>query len=607
MNMHAKQTDPDTSVIDQWFGNLTELTRNTMRLSLEANKAATAVFAPLLESGSPSNAAASAMGKEMAHTFGDIFNAWFKNPANALDVHAKLRQQFIDLYASTLERLQGKDVPPVASPAPKDQRFNDPAWSNNLFFDFLKQSYLIMSRWAQELVESSEAIDGPTRERAAFYIRLITDALSPSNFLMTNPELIRQTVEENAENLIRGMEMMAEDIESGHGQINIRQTDSSKFKVGENIAVTPGKVVFRNDLFELIQYAPTTETVLKRPLLIVPPWINKYYILDLSPENSFIRWAVSQGVSVFCMSWVNPDSSLAEKTFADYSRDGIGAALDTIRAITGEKQATAIGYCIGGTLLGATLAAMAAKKDSSIASAAFFAAQFDFEHAGELKYFIDEAQLKAIDTMMQPTGYFDGAWMASAFNLLRANDLIWPYMIDVYQKGKRPPALDLLFWNSDTTRIPAANHAYYLRSCYLENRLARGEMELDGIKLDLGKIDIPVFSLATRSDHIAPARSVLAGLKQLSGPVTFILSASGHIAGVINPPSKQKYCYWTGGAPTDDLDSWICAATEHPGSWWPLWFEWIEQQAPERVPARPPGNNATPVLGDAPGTYALVQ
>ncbi len=606
MNEHDKTFDSGQDAADRWLENLTELSANTMRLAWETNRAAMAVFAPFFSAGSSDASASSVMGTDIARTFETVFAHWTNDPSRTLEAQEKLRKQFISLCISTAERLQGRETSPVVEPGARDKRFSDPAWKDNPFFDFLKQAYLIATGWATDLVKDSDNLDAPTKERASFYVKVISDALSPSNFLLTNPELLRLTAEENADNLIRGMNMLTEDLEAGHGLLKVRQTDTTKFKVGGNLAVTPGKVVFRNDLFELIQYAPTTPTVLKRPLLIVPPWINKYYILDLSANNSFIRWAVDQGLTVFCMSWVNPGGHLAGKSFADYSREGIGAALDTVHTITGEKKVSAIGYCIGGTLLGATLAVMAAKRDSRISSAAFFAAQFDFQHAGELKYFIDERQLSAIDEMMKPTGYFDGAWMSGAFNLLRSNDLIWPYMIDVYQKGKRPPALDLLFWNSDTTRIPAANHSFYLRSCYLENLLSRGEMELDGVKLNLAKIKIPIFSLATRSDHIAPARSVLAGLQKLSGPVTFVLAASGHIAGVINPPDRQKYCYWTGGPLTDDLDAWLSEATEHPGSWWPLWFQWLEDQAPKRVPARIPGDGGFPTLCDAPGTYALV-
>ena len=384
--------------------------------------------------------------------------------------------------------------------------------------------------------------------------------------------------------------MLAEDIEAGHGDLKIRQSDAAMFEVGRNLAITPGKVIFENELMQLIQYAPATETVLKRPLLIVPPWINKFYILDLTPEKSFIKWCVDQGLTVFVISWVNPDAHLANKTFEDYMREGPLAALDVIEQATGERKVHAIGYCVGGTLLAVTLAYMAAKGDDRIASATFFAAQVDFTHAGDLKVFVDEEQIAALERHMAERGYLEGRKMANAFNLLRSNDLIWPYVINNYLKGKEPFPFDLLYWNSDATRMPAANHSFYLRNCYLENRLAKGEMVIGGEKLDLKKVQIPIYNLATREDHIAPAKSVLLGSKFFGGPVRFVLAGSGHIAGVVNPPGKMKYQYWTGpnrAAPTSTNGS--PSAKEHPGSWWPDWLEWLKKQDPTEVPAREPG------------------
>jgi polyhydroxyalkanoate synthase len=406
---------------------------------------------------------------------------------------------------------------------------------------------------------------------------------------------------------VRGMKMLAEDIERGKGELKLRQSDPERFEVGVNTANTPGKVIFRNDLIELIQYAPSTEEVLRRPLLIVPPWINKFYVLDLNPEKSFIRWAVSQGLTVFCISWVNPDERHAEKSFEHYMREGIFAALDAVEAATGERKVTTIGYCVGGTLLAVALAYMAAKGDDRIESATFFTTQVDFENAGDLKVFVDEEQVAAAEANMKARGYLEGSRMANAFNMLRPNDLIWPYVVNVYMKGKAPFPFDLLYWNSDSTRMPAANHAFYLRNCYLENKLTKGEMEVGGVRLDLGKVKIPIFNLAAREDHIAPAASVFVGSKAFGGPVDYVLAGSGHIAGVVNPVNKPKYQYWTGGKVQGTLEDWIAKAEEHPGTWWPYWFSWVEKQAPARVPARQPGAGKLKPLCDAPGTYVLAK
>jgi len=380
------------------------------------------------------------------------------------------------------------------------------------------------------------------------------------------------------------------------------------FEVGRNLAVTPGKVVFQNELIQLIQYTPATETVLKIPLLIVPPWINKFYVLDLTPEKSFIKWAVDQGLTVFVISWVNPDERLAHMGFEDYMRLGPLAALDAIELATGEKQVHTIGYCVGGTLLSIALATMAAKGDRRAASATLFAAQVDFTHAGDLKVFVDEEQLVALEKRMAERGYLEGKKMANAFNMLRSNDLIWPYVINNYLRGKAPMPFDLLYWNSDETRMPAANHAFYLRQCYLNNALSKGEMEIGGVTLDLKKVKLPIYNLAAREDHIAPAKSAFLGSTLFGGPVRFVLSGSGHIAGVVNPPGKGKYQYWTGGkAGAGTLDAWLKNATEHPGSWWPDWIEWIKAQDATQVKPREPGGGKLVAIEDAPGSYVKVK
>src|SRR5215207_784710 len=559
-----------------------ELSRNTARFIEGAGKAAAAYLKPVQEGQPPAAGDVS----EAVKSLGRVAEIWMSDPQKSFEAQSRLGTQFLSLWASTLKRAQGELTDPVAEPEPKDNRFKDPEWSENPIFDFLKQAYLISSRWAEDLVENAEGLDERTRHKAQFYLKQLSSALSPSNFLLTNPELIRETLRENGANLVRGMTMLAEDIEAGGGELKIRQSDPSNFKVGVNIATTPGKVIFRNDLIELIQYAPVTEKVLKRPLLIVPPWINKFYILDLNPEKSFIRWAVSQGMTVFCISWVNPDERHADKGFEHYMREGIFASLDAIAEATGEKKVTAIGYCVGGTLLAVALAYMAATGDKRIESATFLTTQVDFTHAGDLKVFADENQIRSVETMMKARGYLDGSRMANAFNSLRPNDLIWPYVVNVYLKGQAPFPFDLLYWNSDSTRMPAANHSFYMRNCYLENRLTKGEMILDNVKLDLKKVKIPIFNLAAKEDHIAPAISVFEGSKFFGGPVDYVVAGSGHIAGVVNPAGKPQYQFWTGGTPQGDYREWLAKATENPGSWWPYWFAWLEKQAPERVPAR---------------------
>ncbi|MGA2895227.1 MAG: class I poly(R)-hydroxyalkanoic acid synthase, partial [Xanthobacteraceae bacterium] len=467
---------------------------------------------------------------------------------------------------------------------------------------------LLTTRWADTLVKDAADLDPHTRQKAEFYVRQIVNALSPSNFVLTNPELLRETLTSNADNLVRGMRMFAEDIEAGGGDLRIRQSDASMFEVGRNLATTPGKVIFQNDIMQLIQYAPSTAKVLERPLLIVPPWINKFYVLDLTPEKSFIKWCVDQGLTVFCISWVNPGTHLAQKSFEDYVRQGPLAALDAIKEATGEDKVHAIGYCVGGTLLAATLAAMAARHDDRIVSATLFAAQVDFTYAGDLKVFVDEEQVAAIEEKMAERGYLDSGAMAGVFNMLRSNDLIWPYVINNYLKGKAPFPFDLLYWNSDATRLPAANHSFYLRNCYLDNKLSKGKMILGNTPIDLKAIKAPIYNLATREDHIAPAKSVMLGSKLFGGQVRFVVSGSGHIAGVINPPNKQKYQYWTGPKPRNaDIDGWLAKAKEHPGSWWPDWLVWITRQSPTEVAARIPGDGALKPIEDAPGSYVKVR
>jgi polyhydroxyalkanoate synthase len=545
---------------------------------------------------------------DVVKTLGHVGEYWLKDPQRAVELQFGLGKSYLDLWANSVKRMAGEATSPVIEPDSRDKRFADAEWSSNQFFDFLKQAYLLTVKWGNHLVKDAEGLDPFTQQKAEFYVRQIANAIAPSNFVLTNPELLRETLSSNAANLARGMHMLAEDIQAGGGDLRIRQTDDSIFEVGRNLAVTPGKVVFENDLMQLIQYAPATATVLKRPVMIVPPWINKFYVLDLNPEKSFIKWCVDQGLTVFVISWVNPDGHLASKTFEDYVREGPLAALDAITKATGEKSVHAIGYCVGGTLLAATLAAMAGRGDQRIGSSTFFASQVDFTYSGDLKVFADEEQISALERQMAERGYLDSRKMANSFNLMRSNDLIWPYVINNYFKGKEPQPFDLLYWNSDATRMPASNHSFYLRNCYLENNLARGKMMIDGKKLDLKAIKVPIYNLATREDHIAPAKSVLLGSKYFGGPVKFVLAGSGHIAGVINPPTKNKYQYWTGNKPTgSDVDRWLAKAVEHPGSWWPDWLAWLKGHHATEDAAREPGGGKLKPIEDAPGRYVKVR
>ena len=580
--------------------------RNLARLIENGGRAMAAYLKPR-EQGEDDREMADEVA-EVVKTLGHVAEYWLADPQRAVELQTRLGKAYLDLWAAGAKRLVGEATSPVAAPASTDKRFADPEWSSNQFYDFLKQGYLLTTQWANQLVSDASGLDAHTRQKAEFYVRQISNALSPSNFILTNPELLRETLSSNADNLVRGMKMLAEDIEAGGGHLRIRQSDSSMFEVGRNLATTPGKVIFQNDLMQLVQYAPSTPTVLKRPLLIVPPWINKFYVLDLTPEKSFIKWCVDRGVTVFCISWVNPDAHLAQKTFEDYVREGPIAALDVIQKVTGEDRVHTIGYCVGGTLLSVTLAAMAAWHDQRIMSATLFAAQVDFTYAGDLKVFVDEAQVEALEQRMAERGYLEGRKMATVFNLMRSNDLIWPYVVNNYLKGKAPFPFDLLYWNSDATRMPAANHAFYVRSCYLENRLARGKMTISNTAIDLKSVKVPIYNLATREDHIAPPKSVLLGSKYFGGPVRFVLAGSGHIAGVVNPPDRNKYQYWTGPRPRSaDLDKWLAKATEHPGSWWPDWLAWLKDQDATEVPAREPGGGALTPIEDAPGSYVRVR
>jgi polyhydroxyalkanoate synthase len=551
------------------------------------------------------NGAASADPLNLRSTILELTARIIADPASMLGAQLSLWQDHLRLWQNTGQRLLGQAVDPVVEPEATDRRFRDPAWDDNAVFDFIKQSYLLTSRWLVDTVNGLDGFDDKTKQKIDFYTRQFVDALAPSNFVATNPEVLRATLESHGTNLLSGLSNLLEDLARGEGRLAIKMTDLDAFELGENLALTAGKVIFQNDLMQLIQYTPSTEQVYERPLLIIPPWINKYYILDLRPKNSFIKYAVEQGFSVFVISWVNPDERHADKTFEDYMVEGPLAALDAIEKATGERASNVIGYCLGGTLLACTLAYLAARRERRIAAASFFTALTDFADPGELGVFIDEEQLAAMDAMMAKRGYLDGREMATTFNMLRANDLIWSFVVNNYLLGKEPFPFDLLYWNSDSTRMPYAMHSFYLHKFYQENKLAEpGGITLCDVPIDLRRIRLPVYMLSTREDHIAPWATTYAATQWYGGKTRFVLAGSGHIAGVVNPPTQQKYGYWTNDRLPPDPEDWLEGATEHPGSWWPDWAAWNADKSGSQVPARQPGTGKLRVIEDAPGAYA---
>ncbi|HEY8129760.1 MAG TPA: class I poly(R)-hydroxyalkanoic acid synthase [Hyphomicrobium sp.] len=527
------------------------------------------------------------------------------DPGAVARTQIDLFNESLRLWQTTAERLMGHGA--ATKQPPDDKRFKYPAWTESVVFNFIKESYLIFAKSILATVRGVEGLDPATARKVDFYTRQFVDALSPSNFLTTNPEVLAATLETGGQNLLRGLENLLGDLQRGKGRLSITMTDMEAFRLGENIAATPGKVVFQNELMQLIQYTPTTSDVRRRPLLIVPPWINKFYVLDLQPKNSFIKWAVDRGHTVFVISWVNPDEKLAEKSFEDYMQEGPLAALDAIERATGERSVNAAGYCLGGTLLASTLAYMTARGDKRIASATYLVTLVDFAEAGDMAVFIDNEQLALLDERMKQRGYLEARDMAMSFNMLRSNDMIWSYVVRNYFLGKEHVPFDLLYWNADATRMPAAMHSFYLRNMYHMNLLATpGGLQLSGVPIDLTQITTPTFILSAREDHIAPWKSTYAATRLYKGPVKFVLAASGHMAGVINAPGG-KYGHWT----NDDLpatpDEWFSDAAAQQGSWWPILDEWVTGFASGRIPARQPGDGRLPVIEDAPGSYARMR
>jgi polyhydroxyalkanoate synthase len=546
----------------------------------------------------------------IAKAYMDLYARMLANPAGMAAFSTNLMLDYMHLWQSSWLKMMGVQTAPVAAPAKGDSRFKDDDWNSNFLFDYIKQSYLITARHIQSAVASVEGLPPESEKKVAFFTRQYVDALSPSNFAMTNPQVLRETLASGGQNLLKGLNNLLADMEKGGGQLRISMTDEKAFQLGKNVATTPGKVVFQTELMQLIQYQPTTQEAYKTPLVIIPPWINKYYILDLREKNSFIKFALDQGHSVFVLSWVNPDARLAQMGFEDYMKQGPLAALDAVEKATGERQVNFIGYCLGGTLLGATLGFLSQKNEiERVNSATFLVSLLDFSVPGELGVFIDEAAVQSLEKKMNERGYLEGSEMASTFNLLRANDLVWSFVVNNYLMGKDPFPFDLLFWNSDATRMPARMHSFYLRNMYLKNLLGvPGGISLEGVPIDLSKVKVPAYFISTVEDHIAPWKSTYKGSKYLGGEVRFVLGGSGHIAGIVNPPSAKKYHFWTNDARPAAPEDWFKGATQTPGSWWDDWRDWMDKRNQgEKVPARNPGDGKLKVLEDAPGSYVMLR
>ncbi|WP_374527154.1 PHA/PHB synthase family protein [Novosphingobium sp.] len=541
--------------------------------------------------------------------FAGIMQGWLKAlPFSNPDTQKKLWEDSLALWEGVLGQYGiGPKAASASEDGPqlprKDRRFADPRWREQPFYALVHQTYLMLAEQIMAMAEEIDAGDPARKDQLKFAVRTLVEALSPAHFPLTNPLVMQKAVETKGESLVKGMEHLLADLKRGQ----LTHVDPEAFKLGENLAATPGKVIYQTELFQLVQYSPTTETVLEVPLVIFPPWINRFYILDLTPQKSFIRWATEQGITVFVVSWKSADASIADIVWDDYIRAEIDA-IDTVRERLGVKSVHTIGYCVAGTTLAATLAILARRGEADkVKSATFFTAQVDFEKAGELKVFIDDQQFEALEKLSAENGYLDGRYLAATFNLLRGNDLIWNYVVNNYLLGNEYPAFDLLHWNGDVTNLPAKWHQSYLKDLYRDNKLVVPDaLSADGTPIDLTRIETPCFIQAGREDHIAPAESVWRLTRHLRGPWQFLLAGSGHIAGVVNPPSAKKYQYWTNPGSVDTYEDFVAGANETPGSWWPHWLEWLNAQDSTKVPAkgkRVPGGKGDKVIEDAPGSY----
>jgi polyhydroxyalkanoate synthase len=523
------------------------------------------------------------------------------------DIQSKMASRGMAIWEQFLIRAKTADADTALSPAEFDRRFSDPRWRDNPIFDLIRQIYLLASEYLLELADSVDGLDPHEKGKLRFVTQRFVEAASPANFPFTNPLVIEKTIETHGENLLTGLEHMLSDLDKGQ----LTHTDGSAFELGRNIATTPGKVVHETALYQLIQYSPTTKTVFETPLIIFPPWINRFYILDLNPEKSFVKWAVDQGITVFMVSWKSADASMSDVGLDDYVLRGQIDAIDVVRDLLDVPSVHAIGYCVAGTVLAATLALLTSRGEAEkVASATFFTAQVDFAEAGDLRLFVDDEQIAMVDSLATD-GFLDGRYLAATFNLLRGQDLIWNYVVNNYLLGKDYPQFDLLYWNGDTTNLPAKWHHSYLSDFYRDNRLAKpGGLIVDGTPIDLSCVTTPSYIQAGVEDHIAPACSVWKLMEHFAGPKRFLLAGSGHIAGVVNPPAARKYQYWTSPTLQSDFASFREAAQETKGSWWPDWVVWLADQAPAEVPAtggRLPGNGKRDAIEDAPGRYVRMR
>ena len=548
------------------------------------------------------------------------FQAWMQdcaeNPTRAYDQQASFWRETAQNYFSAQQNAysalanQSSDDPaPTKEKSVNDRRFRSPYWNTNPWLQFLRDQYLTTSAATASVLESIEHLNDQDRQRLEFFSKQIIDMFAPTNFFASNPEAIEKAYESGGLSLLDGFENFVKDVEANKGRHAVTLSDPDAFEVGKNIATTSGKVVYRNRMFELIQYSPTTEEVYEKPLVIIPPWINKFYILDLKPQNSFIKYSVDAGFTVFVVSWVNPDASYSDTGFDDYVHEGAAKAIETVCEITNQEQVNAIGYCIGGTLLATTLAAMAKGNRRMVASATFFTTLLNFENPGEITAFFDDAMLEGLDEEMEQKGFLDAYYMGRAFSYLRANDLVYGPGIKSYLLGEKPPAFDLLYWNGDSTNLPAKMARQYLERLYKNNELMKGRFSVSNTQLDLADIDIPVTAVATRTDHIAPWVASFSGISEMSGDKQLILADSGHIAGIVNPPNANKYCYWLNDAPfkAEESSQWYDNAEQNDGSWWPVWNSWLGNLSGEKIAAREPGTDEFPVLANAPGDYVKVK
>ena len=555
------------------------------------------------------DAAADTIHNDMREAFQAGAESLMRNPQLLWQTQARLAQDQWKLWQNAIQSASGAPVEPLAAPQRGDRRFNDEAWSKDPYYQSILQQYLLFSRMVEELIERLEGLPEQQKRNLAFYARQMVNAMAPTNFISTNPEVMRRTMETRGQNLVDGLARLRQDLANSADGLNVSMTDRSAFEVGENIAVTPGHVVFENELIQLIQYTPTTETVFKTPLLVVPPWINKYYILDLRQDNSMVKWLVEQGHTVFLISWRNPGPEQRDLTWADYMQMGPITAMEAIEQACGEKSVNLLSYCVGGTLTASTVAYLTStRRGRKVRSVTYMATLQDFRDPGEISVVLSEPILAGIEARLEKDGYLDGRSMAYTFNLLRENDLFWSFYVSNYLKGENPAPFDLLYWNTDGTNLPAATHGWYLRNMYLENRLVQpGGIELDGVKIDLRKISTPSYFISTRDDHIAKWNSTYYGALLPKGPTTFVLGGSGHIAGIVNPPHKNKYGYWTNSELPDSHEEWLAGAEAQEGSWWPHWQQWMIEGGyvdPEKtVPARQPGEGELPLLEEAPGRY----